>query len=142
MVRIFLGSRVSNFLSHRIVKSLTFRIHGKLKCPCTRNGNQNHPFCPGSVQDTFIIFSSISRHQIWGARHHPRPENRGGGSRPPHTPPHFLSAAPAASPKIQGGGGGNPWKIFGKSMDRSRVFGNPDFGKKSRFANKSVVSCK
>ena len=27
----------------------------------------------------------------------------GGGSRPPHTPPHFLSAAPAASME-------NPWK--------------------------------
>ena len=50
---------------------------------------------------------------------------------------HFLSAAPAASPKIHGVG--NPWKIRGKSMDTSRVFGNSDFGKKSRFENKLVV---
>ena len=45
----------------------------------------------------------------------------------------FLSAAPAASPKIHGVG--NPWKILGKS----RVFGNSDFGKKSRFENKLAV---
>ena len=38
------------------------------------------------------------------------------------------------------------WKIHGKSMDKSmdksRFFGNPDFGKKSRFKNKLVVVCK
>ena len=38
------------------------------------------------------------------------------------------------------------WEIQGKSMDESmdesRVFGNPDFGKKSRFENKLVVCCK
>ena len=51
-----LWARVANFLSHRIVKSLTFRIYGKLKFQCTRNGTQNPPFCPGSIQDTFIIF--------------------------------------------------------------------------------------
>ena len=37
---------------------------GKLTFQCTRNGFQNHPFCPGSIQDTFII-SSISHHQIF-----------------------------------------------------------------------------
>ncbi len=60
------GPRVSNFLSHRItlVNSLTFRIYGKLKFQCIRNGPQNPPFCPGSIQDTFIICSSISHHQI------------------------------------------------------------------------------
>ena len=50
------GARVSNFLSHRIVKSLTFRIYGKFKFQCTRNGPQNPPFCPGSIQDTCILF--------------------------------------------------------------------------------------
>ena len=50
------GPRVSNFLSHRIVKSLTFRIYGKLKFQGIRNGPQNPPFCPGSIQDTFILF--------------------------------------------------------------------------------------
>ncbi len=59
------GPRVSNFLSHRIVKSLTFRIYGKLKVQCTRNGTQNTQFCPGSIQDAFIICSSISRHQMF-----------------------------------------------------------------------------
>ena len=29
-------------------------------------------------------------------------------------------------------------RLHGKSMDKSRVFGNPDFGKKSRFENKLV----
>ena len=41
------GPRVSNFLSHRIVKSLTFRICSKLKFRCTRNGPQNPPLWPG-----------------------------------------------------------------------------------------------
>ena len=41
-------------------KSLTFRIYGKLEFQCTRNGTQNHPFCPGPIQDTFIIFLDIS----------------------------------------------------------------------------------
>ena len=57
--------RVSNFLSHRIVKSLTRRIFGKLELQCTRNGTQKPPICPGSIQDTFLIFSSISHHQIF-----------------------------------------------------------------------------
>ena len=50
------GPRVSIFLSHGIVKSLTFRIYGKLKFQCTRNGPQNPPFCPGSIQNTFMNF--------------------------------------------------------------------------------------
>ena len=59
------GPRVSSFLSHRIVKSLTFMIFGKLEFQCTRNGFRNPPFCPGSIQDTFIMFSSISHHHIF-----------------------------------------------------------------------------
>ena len=53
----------------------------------------------------------------------------------------FLSAAPAASPKIQNPWGGKSmgWEILGKSMSKSRIFGNPDFGKKSRFENELVV---
>ena len=31
---------------------------------CTRNGPQNSPFCSGSLQDTFIIYSSISHQHI------------------------------------------------------------------------------
>ena len=57
-------ARVSNFLSHRKVKSLTFRIYGKFESQCARNGPQNPPFCPGPVQDTFIIYSSISHQHI------------------------------------------------------------------------------
>ena len=49
------GPRVSNFLSHRIVKSSIFMIFGKLEIQCTRNGHQNPPFCPGSPQNTFIF---------------------------------------------------------------------------------------
>ena len=38
---------------------------GKLELQCTRNGPQNPPFCPGSLQDTFIIYSSISHQHIF-----------------------------------------------------------------------------
>ena len=38
---------------------------GKLTFQCSRNGPQNHPFCPGSLQDTFIIYSSISHQHIF-----------------------------------------------------------------------------
>ena len=38
---------------------------GKLTFQCTRNGLQNHQFCPGSLQDTFIIYSSISHQHIF-----------------------------------------------------------------------------
>ena len=37
---------------------------GKLTFQCTTNDPQNPPFCPGSLQDTFIIYSSISRQHI------------------------------------------------------------------------------
>ena len=50
------GPRVSDFLSHRIVKSSISMIDGKLEFQCTRNGPQNPPFCPGSPQNTFISF--------------------------------------------------------------------------------------
>ena len=36
-----------------------------LEFQCTRNGPQNPPFCPGSLQDTFIIYSSISHQHIF-----------------------------------------------------------------------------
>jgi hypothetical protein len=56
----------------------------------------------------------------------------------------FLSAAPAASPKIKNHWGGKSlgWEILGKSMNKSRIFGNSDFGEKSRFENKLVFFCK
>ena len=38
---------------------------GKLELQCTRNGIQNPPYCPGSLQDTFIIYSSISDQHIF-----------------------------------------------------------------------------
>ena len=37
---------------------------GKLELQCARNGSQNLPFCPGSLQDTFIMYSSISHQHI------------------------------------------------------------------------------
>ena len=63
-------------------------------------------------------------------------EIRGGGSRPPHTPPPFLSAAPAASPKIHGksmGSHGSPWDPMGShgvpmaSMENPRMSEIVDF---------------
>ena len=43
---------------HRQIHFSTF--DGKLTFQCIRNGPQNTPFCPGSLQDTFIIYSLIS----------------------------------------------------------------------------------
>ena len=48
---------------HQKVHFSTFG--GKLKFRCPRNGSQNHPFCPGSIQDTFIIYSSISHQHMF-----------------------------------------------------------------------------
>ena len=48
---------------HRKVNFSTFS--GKLRFQSTRNGSQNLPFCPGPLQDTFIIFSSISHQHIY-----------------------------------------------------------------------------
>ena len=48
---------------HRKVHFSTFS--GKLTFQSIRNGSQNHPFCPGSLQDTFIIYSSISHQHIF-----------------------------------------------------------------------------
>ena len=38
---------------------------GKLIFQCSRNGPQNPPFCPGSLQDTFIIYFSILHQHIF-----------------------------------------------------------------------------
>ena len=38
---------------------------GKLTFQNSRNDIRNLPFCPGSLQDTFIIYSSISHQQIF-----------------------------------------------------------------------------
>ena len=51
------------------------------------------------------------------------------GAPAPPTTPHILCRPPASME--------NPWK----PMDKSRVFGNPDFCKKSRFENTLVVCC-
>ena len=43
----------------------TKNIIRKLTFQCTRNGPQNPPFCPGSLQDTFIICSLILHQHIF-----------------------------------------------------------------------------
>ena len=48
---------------HRKVHFSTFSGHVTFQC--TRNGIQNHPFCPGSLQDTFIIYSLIFQQHIF-----------------------------------------------------------------------------
>ena len=48
---------------HRKVHFSTFS--GKLTFQSTRNCSQNPPFCPGSLQDTFIIYSSISHQHMF-----------------------------------------------------------------------------
>ena len=47
---------------------------GKLTFQCSRNGPQNPPFCPGSFQDTIIIYSSISHQHIF-QKYFPRKRN-------------------------------------------------------------------
>jgi hypothetical protein len=59
------GSMVSNFLSHRIVKSLSCRVFGILEFQCIRNGSQNLPVCPGSPQNAFIMFSHIFQNHLF-----------------------------------------------------------------------------
>ena len=39
-------------------------IFGKLTFQCNRNCPQNLTYCPGSIQDTFIIYSSINHQHI------------------------------------------------------------------------------
>jgi len=48
---------------------------GKQTFQCSRNCPQNHPFCPGSLQDTFIIYSSIS-HQHFSNNIFPNKKSR------------------------------------------------------------------
>ena len=57
---------------HQKVHFSTFS--GKLTFQCSRNGPQNPPFCPGSLQDTFIIYSSIS-HQHNFQKYFPKKQN-------------------------------------------------------------------
>ena len=47
---------------------------GKLTFQSSRNGLQNPPYCPGSLQDTFIIYSSIS-HQHNFRKYFPKKAN-------------------------------------------------------------------
>ena len=56
---IFTGS---GLMWHQKVHFSTF--DGNLELQCARNGFQNLPFCPGSLQDTFIIYFSISHQHI------------------------------------------------------------------------------
>ena len=48
---------------HRKVHFSTFS--GKRTFQSSRNGIQNPPYCPGSLQDTFIIYSSISHQHLF-----------------------------------------------------------------------------
>ena len=52
---------------HQKVHFSTF--DGKLEFQCIRNGNQNHQFCPGSPQNTFIIFFDIKKPDVFQFSH-------------------------------------------------------------------------
>ena len=132
---------------HRKVIFSTFS--GKLTFQCTRNGAQNLPYCPGSLQDTFIflryttnifpeIFCTKNKEPglespvyglLWGA---PAPP------RPPHI---FCRPLPRPPRKSKIHGVGNPWG--GKSLENPWT--NPGFWetqisvKKSRFENELVI---
>ena len=54
---------------HQKVHFSTF--YGKLEFQCIRNGPQNPPYCPWSIQDTFIIYSSTSHQHIF-QKHFPK----------------------------------------------------------------------
>ena len=49
---------------HQKVHVSTF--DGKLELQCTRNGPQNPPFCPGSIQDIFSPYQAQSLHEDKG----------------------------------------------------------------------------
>ena len=57
----------------------------------------------------------------------------------PWRPILFFVGRSRGLPENPWGGKSMGWEIFGKSMDNSRVFGNSDFDKKSRFENKLAV---
>ena len=50
----------------------------------------------------------------------------------------FFVGRSRGLPENPWGGKSMGWEILGKSMDKSRIFGNSDFDKKSRFENKLV----
>ena len=52
-------SNFGRIWSYMASESPLFNIFRKLTSQCTRNGPQNLPFCAGSLQDTFLIYSSI-----------------------------------------------------------------------------------
>ena len=63
--------------------------------------------------------------------------------RPPQFQPYFrpilfFVGRSRGLPENPWGGKSMGWEILGKSMDKSRIFGNSDFDKKSRFENKLV----
>ena len=86
------------------------KVHfsGILEFQCTRNGPQNLPFCPGSLQDTFIIYSSIS-HQHIVRKKNPRKkkigiwvsENPGFGSGNPPGGSYFQKTTPNKNNNFQ-----------------------------------------
>ena len=63
-IRCYLQS-FSRFGGTRYRKVHFSTFSGKLTFQSSRNGLQNLPFCPGSLQDTFIIYSSISQQHIF-----------------------------------------------------------------------------
>ena len=63
-IRCYLQS-FSRFGGTRCEKVHFSTFSGKLTFQCTRNGSRNPPFRPGSLQDTFIIYSSISHQYIF-----------------------------------------------------------------------------
>ena len=64
-LRNFIDPRSATICLTKKPNLFKFMICGKLTFQCTRNGPQNLPYCPGSIQDTFIIYSSISHRHVF-----------------------------------------------------------------------------
>ena len=77
---------------------------GQLTFQCSRNGPQNLPICPGPLQDTFIIYSSISHQHIFQKyfANNNNLENRK-SENPKFQKPRFTNRSPAGYLKISMG---------------------------------------
>jgi hypothetical protein len=103
------------FTWHRRVHFSTF--DGKLELHCTRNGLQNHPYCPGSIQETFMDFSSISHHQIFQKYSTKKQhlENRKSGSRTKQVKVSlFVSAGTVPGILVENGPRPNTWGPYNR----------------------------
>ena len=105
MVRDFMGPWSPIFCLTKLSNLFIFMISSQLTFQCTRNGPQNLPYCPGSIQDTLIIYSSISHQPIYRtyfAKNKNLENRKSGNLKIPKT--RFTHKCPVNSFSLQGPG--------------------------------------